>query len=87
MLFLPIATLSLPVAAKKTGEVEHLYQENCVSCHGSEVYTRSDRKVDSLTGLRNQVQRCEQNLGLTWFEEEITGVTDYLNQNYYQFTP
>jgi hypothetical protein len=33
------------------------------------------------------VQRCELALGLGWFDEEITGVADYLNENYYKFTP
>jgi mono/diheme cytochrome c family protein len=85
-----LVSLLAPAAqafAEAPGDVQHLYQAHCVSCHGSEVYTRSDRKVTSLGGLQRQVQRCELALGLGWFDEEITGVADYLNENYYKFTP
>jgi hypothetical protein len=87
LLCLFILALSLPAAASEPGSIEHLYQEHCIACHGSEVYTRRDRKVTSAEGLKVQVQRCELSLGLRWFDEEITGMADYLNENYYQFTP
>ena len=68
-------------------DVTDLYQFNCTSCHGAEVYTRTDRKVTSLASLEAQVRRCEQSLGLKWFDEEITGMTGYLNTHYYKFKP
>jgi cytochrome c553 len=62
-----------------------LVEENCVRCHGSEVYTRQDRRVTTLPGLQKQVQRCEQMLELTWFDDDIDNVSSYLNQQYYKF--
>lgn len=62
-----------------------LMDENCVRCHGSEVYTRDDRRVTSLPGLDKQVRRCEQMLGLTWFDDDINNVSGHLNQQYYKF--
>ncbi len=62
-----------------------LTEQNCVRCHGSEVYTRDDRRVTSLPGLNKQVQRCEQMLGLTWFEDDINNVSGHLNQQFYKF--
>ena len=64
---------------------EALYQEHCLGCHGSEVYTRSDRKVTSPEGLQKQVQRCELGLGLQWFDEDVDKVAAYLNQHFYHF--
>ena len=64
---------------------EALVDENCVRCHGTDVYTREHRRITSLPGLHNQVQRCEQMLGLTWFDEDIDNVAGYLNQQYYKF--
>jgi len=64
---------------------QQLVETNCVRCHGSEVYTRPDHKVTSLPGLEKQVQRCEQMLGLTWFDEDIGNAATYLNQAYYKF--
>jgi mono/diheme cytochrome c family protein len=73
-----------PAAAEHTKALG-LVTEHCVKCHGSEVYTRPDRKVTSRDGLERQVRRCETALELTWFDEDIAGVAGYLNQQYYHF--
>lgn len=74
----------LAVAADlKAGQT--LHEGKCGSCHGSEVYTRADHRVTSLNALRAQVQRCDSNLELGWFEEEIENVSQYLNTQYYKF--
>jgi hypothetical protein len=62
-----------------------LTEQNCFKCHGSEVYTREDRRVTSLSGLHKQVRRCEQMLGLAWFDDDINNVSGHLNQEYYKF--
>jgi cytochrome c553 len=75
----------LAVAEDKPADAQALIAKNCVSCHGSEVYTRADRRVQSLPALGKQVQMCEQNLGLRWFDDEINAVTALLNDKYYKF--
>jgi len=62
-----------------------LYAANCTSCHDDSVYTRKDRRVTSLAGLRKQVQRCELSQGLKWFDEDVDDVVSYLNTTYYKF--
>lgn len=62
-----------------------LVDKHCYQCHGTEVYTRENRRVSNLSELRNQVQRCDQMLGLKWFETDIADVTAYLNQAFYKF--
>jgi hypothetical protein len=62
-----------------------LYTDNCTKCHGTEVYTRADRKVTSKDALDTQVRMCEQNLGLKWFDEEVDSVATLLNKEYYKF--
>ena len=57
----------------------------CDKCHGTEVYTRKDRKVTSLASLESQVRRCDSNLNTNWFDDEIIDVTAHLNKNYYKF--
>ncbi len=57
----------------------------CNQCHGTEVFTRSDRKVKNLAALEAQVRRCDSNLNTNWFDDEIIDVTAYLNQQYYKF--
>lgn len=90
----PLLTVALPTAlllyagASPAADVaagEQLHDKFCGQCHGTEVYTREDRKMNDYAALEQQVRRCEQNIGLKWFEEDIENVTAYLNQNYYKF--
>lgn len=89
-----VLALSL-ISTPSLADVAHgreLHQQHCVGCHinmtggdGSLLYTRSDRRVHNLTGLEAQVRRCEANLELKWFDEDIEDVVEYLNQAYYKF--
>ena len=63
-----------------------------MSCHASlmggdadSIYTRPDHRVTTLPGLHKQVTRCEQSLGLTWFDDEVDAVATYLNDTFYKF--
>ena len=64
-----------------------LHEGNCVRCHDTQLYLRDNRKMKSLDSLQNQVQTCVTNLGLTWFEDEVNAVSNYLNTHYYKFSP
>lgn len=88
----PLAVLAASAPAAEpaddsAAEATTLVESNCTECHGSEVYTRADRRVESLSGLAGQVRRCETSLKLQWFDEQITAVTELLNNRYYHFAP
>ena len=60
-----------------------IHDEKCLSCHQTEVYTRTDHKVTSLYGLGRQVSMCSQNLNTGWFPEDEKSVVKYLNDTFY----
>ena len=69
-----------------------LHDDNCIECHvsiqggdGSGIYTRADRRIDSLPALRSQVHRCKNSMGVSWPEDQIDDVVTYLNSMYYKF--
>lgn len=64
---------------------EQLHIKNCLSCHNVGIYTRKNRLVNSLPKLGTQVRFCRDNLGLTWFDDEVDDVIHYLNSKYYKF--
>ena len=64
---------------------DKLHQNNCTGCHDSNVYTRSNKRVNSLPRLGTQVRFCRDNLGLTWFDDQVDDVIHYLNTSYYKF--
>lgn len=85
-----VAGLLIAVAAQgaSAADIEHgqqLYVERCLRCHGSEVYTREDRRVRSLDGLKSQVTMCALQLDVAWFDEDVEDVVLYLNKLYYHF--
>ncbi len=62
-----------------------LHADHCTACHDDGVYTRKDRRVDSLAALDGQVRRCDANLDKHWFDEDIADVVAFLNQRHYHF--
>jgi cytochrome c peroxidase len=85
-----ISAVQADEADAKNGQA--LHDENCVACHtsmnagnASLIYTRTDHKSTDLNKLSNQVQNCNINLGLNWFDTEVNDVTAYLNETYYKY--
>ena len=81
LLVLPV----IPVHAGDPAVGKSLVDSNCTNCHGTDVYTRKDRKVGSFPQLQTQVRRCELALGLKWFEEDINNAATYLDKEFYKF--
>jgi len=71
--------------AETTKSGRELHNSNCVSCHDDGVYQRTNRIIKTMAGLKTQIRRCETTLDLTWFDEELDSVAEYLNNKYYQF--
>ncbi len=79
------------VMAANPAHGKDLHDANCQSCHSSlmggdpdRIYTRSDRRVTSIDGLRKQVTRCKTTVGVAWPEDQIEDVVDYLNTSFYK---
>lgn len=69
-----------------------LADKSCNACHvslmggdGSKIYTRTDRKVKSVSQLEGRIRACNANTGTGWFPEEEEHVAAYLNATYYHF--
>ena len=83
LLVASLYAVSSPAADLDNGNDLHF--EHCTGCHDSTAYTRADRKVKSLARLGTQVRFCKDNLGLTWFDDEVDDVIGYLNATYYHY--
>ncbi len=78
---------SLPALAETASKIDAktFVQEKCSSCHDSSVYTRKERRVDSISRLDSQVRMCDAQLGIKLFDEDVSAIVTYLNDNYYHF--
>lgn len=80
--------LSLSVQAEEASvsNGQRLFNESrCLECHGVDIFTRKDRKVQDLRGLESKVRQCDTNLSTNWFDDQILDVVAYLNTTYYKF--
>lgn len=62
-----------------------LYQNHCIACHTTQVHWRDQRLAADWSSLRVQVRRWERNTGLSWSDDDVEAVSEYLNRLYYQF--
>jgi hypothetical protein len=62
-----------------------LHAEKCTACHDSAIYTRENRFVQTLPKLGTQVRFCKDNLGISWFDDEVDDVVEFLNKKYYHY--
>ncbi len=80
-----LTAFAVPAAAADIDNGEDLHFTNCTGCHDETAYTRADRRVQSLDRLAAQVRFCKDSLELSWFDEDVDDVVEYLNQTYYHF--
>ncbi len=86
-----ILLLSQSSLAANPAHGKDLHNANCQSCHTSLmdgnpdlIYTRPDRRVNSLAGLKNQVTRCKTTVGVSWPDDQVEDVVEYLNTSFYK---
>ena len=88
--FIAASFLILTLSAINAEEIDiaagkALTDKNCYACHGDQVYVREDRRITSREKLTAQVQRCQLQLGLQWFDEDVNNTAAYLNEAFYRF--
>lgn len=77
--------VATPAQAEDMEAGKKLHEEHCTRCHASDIYTREKRIVNTYAELAERVRQCELSNELTWFDEEINAVVDYLDATYYRF--
>lgn len=88
ILIMSLLVASHALAEDNVAKGQRLFaQSSCLNCHGTDVFTRKDRKVHNLQQLEKQVRACDSNLSVNWFDDEIKAVVAYLNHTYYKFSP
>ena len=88
LLLLSLVAVSLSLTIAHAVDMDHgklLYENNCVGCHSSEVFTREKRMVNNFKELKERISQCELANDLTWFDEDIDAIVNYLNANFYKF--
>ena len=64
---------------------KQLHEANCIKCHDAGVYTRKDRKIDSVAALSEQMGACSHAAQVILTDDEQQHLVKYLNERYYKF--
>lgn len=89
-----IITLQTLYAADAADAVrgKKLHDEHCVKCHTAimggdpeAIFTRENSRIASYTELHQQVTQCRERLNVSWPDQNVDDVVEYLNQAFYKF--
>ena len=80
-----LAASALAAVPGDGAEGKRLHDANCTGCHDTSVYTRKDRRVRSLEGLKRQVENCTHMAQKDFSLVERQNIVKYLNDEFYRF--
>ncbi len=93
LLAMATPALAAPFADADQAAGKALHAQRCVACHerqyggeeGSDIYVRTDRRVNTPGALASQITMCTTQLNLDLFPEDELNIAGYLNSHYYKF--
>jgi len=62
-----------------------LHDKQCVACHDSSVYSRTNRRVKSPEALIGQVNNCVRQVGLKLDRDQVNDLVKHLDESFYKF--
>ena len=80
-------TFSAGSGVTRAGEADpakEAHDTYCIACHDTSVYTRDERLAGDYDALREQVDRWQSNISLSWSDEEIDRMASWLAKRYYR---
>jgi hypothetical protein len=64
------------------GELLH---QDCLGCHGTELYVPPKAKVSTLTMLRQEIERWNDRMNPKFTAQEVEDLLAWLNREFYRF--
>ena len=87
--FLLAACAMLVLAGQATGAGDPVkgakLHEDCLGCHGTELYVPPRAKVKTLATLKKETERWNDRMNPKFTKKEIDDLVAYLNVNFYKF--
>ena len=87
-----LLSLAFTTLGSHAEDGQALHQSECTECHGRMtggdghvIYTRDERIVKNASELKARVTHCANGANTGWNQTQISAVTDYLNQQFYQY--
>lgn len=85
LIITPCISLATEIDEGKMSRGELLYRNHCIECHTQQIHWREARIAKDSIGIKQQVIRWQDAIGVQWTEEEINDVSRYLTRTYYLY--
>lgn len=81
------AALGLSVTAAAAGDPVRgaKLHDDCLGCHGTELYVPPRAKVKTLAALKKETERWNDRMNPKFSRQEIEDLVAYLNRDFYKF--
>ena len=81
------AILAAPAAALSAGDPVKggKLHEDCLGCHGTELYVAPRAKVKSLAALKRETEKWNDRMNPKFTRQEIEDLVAWLNATFYKF--
>lgn len=81
------AALALSVTAAAAGDPARgaKLHDDCLGCHGTELYVPPRAKVKTLSALKKETEKWNDRMNPKFTKREIEDLVAYLNANFYKF--
>ena len=60
--------------------------DDCLGCHGTELYLPPRAKVRTLAALKKETEKWNDRMNPKFTKQEIEDLVAYLNRDFYKFT-
>ena len=81
------AALALSVTAAAAGDPARgaKLHDDCLGCHGTELYVPPRAKVKTLSALKKETEKWNDRMNPKFRKQEIEDLVAYLNATFYKF--
>ena len=81
------AALAMPAVAPAAGDPVKgaKLHEDCLGCHGTELYVPPRAKVKTLAALKRETEKWNDRMNPKFTKKEIEDLVAWLNANFYKF--
>lgn len=88
MLLAACAALALAGPASGAGDPVKgaKLHDDCLGCHGTELYVPPRAKVKTLAALKKETEKWNDRMNPKFTKQEIDDLVAYLNRDFYKFT-
>jgi len=84
-----LASLALLLAGPAAGAGDPVkgakLHDDCLGCHGTELYAPPRAKVKTLAALKKETEKWNDRMNPKFTKQEIEDLVAYLNRDFYKF--